>query len=67
MKQIFLGNTELKAKGSKVTGGFVKIANEKFYKISNYNTMPDFFMTIVSDSNHWMYLSSNGSFALGSV
>ena len=65
MKKIFLGNTELNLKKNNVEGGFVEISNEKFYKISNFNKMPDFFMTIVSDSDHWMYLSSNGSLAAG--
>jgi len=65
MKNIFLGKTELKGQESKVSGQFVEIENEKFYKISNYNQMPDFFMTIVSDSDHWMYLSSNGSLSAG--
>ena len=27
--------------------------------------MPDFFMSIVSDSDHWMFLSSNGSLSAG--
>ncbi len=65
MREIFLGDTGLKARENTVEGGFVEIGNEKFYKISNYNEMPDFFMTIVSDSNHWMYLSSNGALTAG--
>jgi len=48
-----------------VEGQFVEIENEKFYKISNCNRMPDFFMTIVSDSDHWMFISSNGSLSAG--
>ncbi len=48
-----------------VEGQFVEIENEKFYKISNCNQMPDFFMTIVSDSDHWMFISSNGSLSAG--
>ncbi len=64
-KAIFLGNTQINDKSSKVEGQFVEIENEKFYKISNYNQMPDFFMTIVSDSDHWMYISSNGSLTAG--
>jgi len=65
MRNIFLGNTKLKKQEAEVSGQFVEIENEKFYKISNYNKMPDFFMTIVSDSDHWMYLSSNGSLSAG--
>ncbi len=43
----------------------VQIANERFYKISNYDGMRPFFMSIVSDSNHWMFISSNGGLSAG--
>src|SRR5210317_718108 len=65
MRRIYLGESELKKKEKEVEGRFVELGKEKFYKISNYNQMPDFFMTIVSDSDHWMYLSSNGSLSAG--
>jgi hypothetical protein len=64
-KSIYLGNTLIKCSSAKVEGQFVEIENEKFYKISNCNQMPDFFMTIVSDSDHWMFISSNGSLSAG--
>ncbi len=65
MTNIYLGNTKLKSGHNEVKGEFVEIQNEKFYKISNSNQMADFFMTIVSDSDHWMFLSSNGSLSAG--
>ena len=37
----------------------------KWFKISNYNAMRPFFMSIVSDSNHWMFISSNGGLTAG--
>jgi len=64
-KSIYLGNALINYPGAKVEGQFVEIQNEKFYKISNCNQMPDFFMTIVSDSDHWMFISSNGSLSAG--
>jgi hypothetical protein len=48
-----------------VDGSFVDIEGEKFFKISNYDQMPDFFMSIVSDSDHFMFISSNGSLTAG--
>ncbi len=39
--------------------------NERYYKISNHDAMRPFFMTIVSDANHWMYISSNGGLTAG--
>ncbi len=64
-KAIYLGNTQVNETSGEVNGGFTTIGSEKFYKISNYNKMQDFFMTIVSNSDHWMFLSSNGSLTAG--
>ncbi len=44
---------------------FVTIGDEKFFKISNSDAMRSFFMSIVSDSNHWMFISSNGGLTAG--
>ena len=38
---------------------------ESFYKISNADLMRPFFMSIVSNSDHWMFISSNGSLSAG--
>lgn len=39
--------------------------NEVYYMISNSDAMDPFFMSIVSDSNHWMFISSNGGLSAG--
>ena len=33
----------------------LKIEGENFYQISNFNEIRPFFMSIVSDSHHWMF------------
>ncbi len=38
---------------------------EAYYKMSNYDTMRPFFMSVVSDANHWMFISSNGGLTAG--
>jgi len=43
----------------------VQIDNEPYYRISNYDAMRPFFMSIVSDSDHWMFISSNGALSAG--
>ncbi len=43
----------------------VKIGDENWYKISNSDLLRPFFMSIVSDSNHWMFISSNGGLTAG--
>jgi predicted nucleotidyltransferase len=45
--------------------GTVQIGNEHFFKISNSDSLRPFFMSIVSDSNHWMFISSNGGLSAG--
>ena len=43
----------------------VVIDDEAYYQISNNDAMRAFFMSIVSDSNHWMFISSNGGLTAG--
>ncbi len=62
---VYLGASPLKQNGTAITGGYVEIGGEKFYKIANYNKMQPFFMSIVSDSNHWLFISSKGGLTAG--
>lgn len=48
-----------------IKGELMNFENESFYKISNSDKMRPFFMSIVSDSNHWMFISSNGGLTAG--
>ena len=43
----------------------IKTNKEDWFKISNYDEMRPFFMNVVSDSNHWMFISSNGGLSAG--
>ena len=64
-KEILLGKVVLNHDSEKLSGGFIDIDGETFYKISRYNQMDPFFITIVSNSDHWMFLSSNGGITAG--
>ncbi|MGX1929357.1 hypothetical protein [Flagellimonas sp. 2504JD4-2] len=55
---------EIKENGTKEME-HVKIGNEYYFKISNSDALRPFFMSIVSDSNHWMFISSNGGLTAG--
>ncbi|MCM2302666.1 MAG: hypothetical protein NDI80_08585 [Flavobacteriaceae bacterium] len=48
-----------------VVGNLVMIGDERYYKISNVDEMRPFFMSILSNSNHWFFLSSNGGLTAG--
>lgn len=64
-EKIYQGKSEIIASSAKVTGKFVEIDGEKYYQIANYHEMPDFFISIISNSDHWMFISSNGSLSAG--
>lgn len=38
---------------------------ETWFKIADHDRMRPFFMNVVSDSNHWMFISSNGGLSAG--
>ncbi len=48
-------------------GAFVDFLGESFYRIANYDSMPAFFMTVVSASDVWNYVWSNGGLTAGRV
>ena len=64
-RSFFIGDTKIKINNSPVIGKFIDVDGEQFYKIEDYNNMPAFFMNIVSDSDHWMFISSNGALTAG--
>ena len=53
------------ARGDDVEGRLVDLAGERFYRIGHYDRMDPFFMSVVSDSDHWMFISSNGGLTAG--
>lgn len=48
-----------------ISGKFVTIRGERYYEIQHFDVMQPFFISIASDSDVWMYLSSNGSLSAG--
>jgi len=48
-----------------VEGKFVTVHGQPFYRIDNYDAMPPFFMSIVSSSDHYLFISSNGGLTAG--
>jgi len=63
--KIFLGDRAASLERTEVKGELVNIGEESYYKISNVDEMRPFFMSIVSNSNHWMFISSNGGLSAG--
>ncbi|MDM9630926.1 hypothetical protein [Robiginitalea aurantiaca] len=64
-EKIFVGKNEYHPNEGEVQGSQIELEGEVFYKIANSDLMRPFFMSIVSDSNHWMFISSNGGLTAG--
>lgn len=47
------------------TGHYIDIHGERFYCIENYNHMQPFFISLASDTDLWMYISSTGGLTCG--
>jgi hypothetical protein len=60
-----VSNKAISVTTNAIKGELINIENETYYKISNSHLMRPFFMSIVSDSNHWMFISSNGGLTAG--
>ena len=63
--QTYIGKNPFTDEALPVSGEMVDLQGERFYKISNVDQMRPFFMSLVSDANHWMFLSSNGGLTAG--
>jgi len=46
-------------------GEYVTLQGERYYCIRHYDCMPPFFMSIVSSSDHWLFISSTGGLTAG--
>ena len=65
MTAAYVGGAPLNAGARKVEGQQVEIGGERFYRIVNCDAMPPFLMSIVSDSDQWMFVSSTGALTAG--
>lgn len=50
-----------------VEGQYLSLYGEQYYRIAHYDQMPPFFMSIVSGSDHWLFLASTGGLSAGRV
>ncbi|MGD8402612.1 MAG: hypothetical protein PVJ21_03055 [Anaerolineales bacterium] len=64
-KKLSIGTEEVRERFGKVEGGYVTRLGEQFYCIRSYDQIPPFFMSVVSSSDHWMFISSTGGLSAG--
>jgi hypothetical protein len=50
-----------------VSGGFVTMLGEQYYQIANVDQMKPFFISVVSASDHWLFISSTGCLSAGRI
>ena len=62
---LYIGNNPLIAGPDEVDGDFTLIEGEQFYRIRNYPQIRPFFMTLVSSSDQWLFIGSNGGMTAG--
>ena len=54
-------------RSDEVSGEFLTLAGERYYAIRNIDEMAPFFISLVSDSDHWLFISSTGGLTAGRV
>ena len=62
---IFVGPARLHPNVRPVEGGFAEVDGLAMYRIAHYDRMSPFFVTLVSDADHWLFISSNGALSAG--
>ncbi len=60
-----IGTARMKPSSAEVRGEYVSLGSERFYRIAGYHRMAPFFMSVVSASDHWLFVSSNGGLSAG--
>ncbi len=64
---IYLGNQPYQEEQKEIKGTEITIDGQTYYKISNADKMRPFFMSLVSHSDHWMFISSTGGLSAGRI
>ena len=52
---------------NQTTGEFIVLDGERYYAITNVDKMAPFFISVVSNSDHWLFASSTGGLTAGRV
>jgi hypothetical protein len=62
---IKIGDSNYQPSHTQSNGNYLTIGEELYYCIENYDHMPPFFMSLVSSTDHWMFISSTGGLTAG--
>ncbi len=62
---IFAGHTKLHPPWGVCSGQLVQRYGESWYRISNYDRLTPFLITLASTGDHWLFISSSGALTAG--
>ncbi len=62
---MYLGQTPYNEPAEGGEGTYLRMDDETWSKIDGVHDMPPFFMTLVSSTNQWMFIGSNGGLTAG--
>ena len=62
---IFAGRASIQDVMQTTTGDYTDFLGETYYRISNSEQRPPFLMSLVSSSDHWLFIASNGGLTAG--
>jgi hypothetical protein len=51
----------------RVSGEFITLGGERYYAIYNVDKIDPFFISVISDKDHWLFISSTGGLTAGRV
>ncbi len=66
-RTIYMGETPQKLSNAATQGDYVSLLGEPYYKIQNYDALEPFFISLVSSSDHWLFISTSGGLTAGRV
>ena len=64
-RPIFIGDTLQRHSDEPVRGEYVTLLGESFYRIQNFDAMEPFFISLISSSDHWLFVASTGGLSAG--
>ena len=62
---LHIGSTPIHPTKPGGIGDYVRLHDETWSKITGVDDMDPFLMTVVSSSDHWMFIASNGGLTAG--
>jgi hypothetical protein len=65
--KLLVGSTPINEHANTTEGSYVKLMGETYYRISHYDLLPPFFMSLVSGADHWLFIASTGGLTAGRI